>query len=105
MSDFDQLAGMQPLRIWDGIAARTVHGQLVSFAVIELDPGSAVPEHMHENEQLGVLASGTMRFRIGDETRELEAGPQGAVAVEVFSPRREDWGGLERLPASPPQWP
>ncbi len=121
MSDFDQLAGMQPLRIWDGIAARTVHGELVSFAVIELDPGSTVPEHRHENEQLGVLASGTMRFRIGDETRELapgatwcipanvphevQAGPQGAVAVEVFAPRRDDWGGLERLPALPPRWP
>lgn len=121
MSDFDQLAGMQPLRIWDGIAARAVHGELVSFAVIELDPGSTVPEHRHENEQLGVLASGTMRFRIGDETRELgpgatwripanvphevQAGPEGAVAVEVFAPRRDDWRGIERLPASPPRWP
>jgi quercetin dioxygenase-like cupin family protein len=121
MGEFDQLAGMQPLRIWDGIAARTVHGELVSFAVIELDPGSTVPEHGHENEQLGVLASGTMRFRIGDQTRELgpgatwcipanvlhevQAGPQGAVVVEVFAPRRDDWGGLERLPASQPRWP
>jgi quercetin dioxygenase-like cupin family protein len=121
VSDFDQLAGMHPLRIWDGIAARAVHGELVSFAVIELDPGSTVPEHLHENEQLGVLASGTMRFRIGDETRELEpgatwcipakvpheveAGPDGAVAVEVFAPRRDDWRGLERLPASQPKWP
>src|SRR3954465_423066 len=112
---------MHPLRIWDGIAARAVHGELVSFAVIELDPGSTVPEHLHENEQLGVLASGTMRFRIGDETRELEpgatwcipgkvpheveAGPDGAVAVEVFAPRRDDWRGLERLPASQPKWP
>ena len=78
MSEFDQLAGMQPLRIWDGIAARAVHGELVTFAVIELDPGSTVPEHRHENEQLGVLASGTMRFRIGDETRELGPGATGA---------------------------
>ena len=59
MSDFDQLAGIQPLRIWDGIAARTLHGELVSFAVIELDPGSTVPEHRHENEQLGIVLAGS----------------------------------------------
>ena len=82
MSDFDQLAGMQPLRIWDGIAARSVHGELVSFAVIELDPGSTVPEHRHENEQLGVLASGTMRFRIGDETRELGPGATWCIPAK-----------------------
>ena len=88
MTEFDQLAGMQPLRIWDGIAARSVHGELVSFAVIELDPGSTVPEHRHENEQLGVLASGTMLFRIGDETREL--GPGGLakpISTQARSPR------------------
>ncbi len=83
MSEFDQLAGMQPLRIWDGIAARTVHGELVSFAVIELDPGSTVPEHRHENEQLGVLGSGTMRFRIGDETRELGPGATWCIPANV----------------------
>ena len=121
MSDFDQLAGMQPLRIWDGIAARTVHGERVSFAVIELDPGSTVPEHRHENEQLGVLASGTMRFRIGEETRELgpgatwcipanvphevTTGPDGAVVVDVFAPPRRDWSALEPREPSAPRWP
>jgi hypothetical protein len=35
----------------------------------------------------------------------VQAGPQGAVVVEVFAPRRDDWGGLGRLPASPPRWP
>ena len=117
MSDFDQLAGMQPLRIWDGIAARSVHGELVSFAVIELDPGSTVPEHHHDNEQLGVLIRGDMRFRIGDETRDLApgdtwrvlssvphavtAGPEGALAVECFAPARDDWAALDRLPGRP----
>ena len=80
-----------------------------------------MPEHHHVNEQTGMLIRGSLTFRIGDETRELgpgatwcipanvphevRAGPQGAVAVEVFAPRRDDWGGLERLPASSPQWP
>ena len=124
MSDvhpFDSLAAMERLRIWDGIGARALHGEQVSFAVIELDPGSVVPEHRHLNEQLGVLVAGSMRFRIEDDERvvepgdtwvipanaphEVAAGPQGAVAVEVFAPRRDDWSGLERLGATAPRWP
>jgi len=118
---FDALAAMQRLRIWDGVGARAVHGEQVSFVVVELDPGSVVPEHRHVNEQLGVLAAGSMRFRIGGEERvvepgdiwaipanvphEVEAGARGAVAVEVFVPRRDDWAGLEVLDEAEPRWP
>jgi len=28
-------------------------------------------------------------------------GPEGAFLVELFAPPRDDWGGLERLPAAP----
>ena len=81
----------------------------MTLAVIELDPDSVVPEHSHENEQLGVLVSGLLEFRVGDETRrvgpggtwsipanvphEVQAGPEGAVAVEVFAPTRDGLGG------------
>jgi unsaturated pyranuronate lyase len=118
---FDVLAEMAPLPIWDGILARAVHGELVSLAVIELAPGSHVSEHRHENEQLGVLVSGSMHFRIGEETRELapgavwtipanqphevSAGPQGAVAVEAFAPRRGDWSAIEPAAPQPPAYP
>ena len=98
-----------------------VEGNLVTLAVIELQPNIAVPEHSHENEQIGVLARGSLRFRIGDDERALEpgatwcipahvphevtAGPEGAVAIEVFAPRRADWDALERPEPSPPSWP
>jgi quercetin dioxygenase-like cupin family protein len=58
-----------------------------------------------------------MRFRVGDETRDLSpggtwripgdvphevaAGPDGALAIESFTPLRDDWGGLERLDGRP----
>ena len=119
-SPFADLEGMDAQRIWEGVVGRVVEGERVTLAVIELDPGSAVPEHSHENEQLGVLVAGHLEFRIGDETRrvgpggtwsipanvphEVEAGPEGAVAVEVFAPARADWGALERLDARP-RWP
>ena len=121
MSVFDELPGMHPIGIWDGVVARTVDGDLCSLAVVELDPGSVVREHSHPNEQLGLVISGTVSFRVGDEVRELgpggtwrippnvphevHTGPDGAVVLDVFSPRRDDWRALERLGTQPPRWP
>jgi quercetin dioxygenase-like cupin family protein len=118
---FADLDGLSAQRIWEGVVGRVIEGERVSLAVIELDPDSVVPEHRHENEQVGVLISGLLEFRIGDETRRVEpggtwcisadvphevrTGPAGAVAVEVFAPARADWAALERLEARPPRWP
>jgi quercetin dioxygenase-like cupin family protein len=98
-----------------------VDGERVTFALIELEADSVVPEHAHENEQVGMLLHGSMRFRIGDEERELKpgatwrirsntphqvhTGPDGATLVEVFAPGRVDWATLERLAGRRPVWP
>ena len=90
-------------------------------AVVELDPSTVVPEHRHENEQLGIVLRGSVTFRVGDEVRDLEAGgtwrippnvphdvhvgPDGAVVIDVFAPVREDWPALERLGPRSPAWP
>ena len=121
MSAFGELSAAEPLRIWTGIACRGVAGERMTLGVIELDPGSVVPEHAHENEQLGVCVQGSMRFRIGTETRdvspgstwsipanvphEVQVGPEGCVVVEVFAPRREDWASVDRDPPRPTRWP
>jgi quercetin dioxygenase-like cupin family protein len=121
LSPFGNLEEIRPHRIVDGVVGRVVTGERVTFVVVELDPGAVVPDHAHENVQLGVLASGSMRFRIGDEERELEpgdtwsipsgvphevtAGPEGAVAIEVFAPGRADWEALGRPAPSAPAWP
>jgi quercetin dioxygenase-like cupin family protein len=93
----------------------------MTFGLIELDPGAIVPEHSHEPEQVGILLAGSMTFTIGGETRALgpggtwkilanvphsvEAGPNGAVAFEIFSPVREDWRGLASDAPRAPRWP
>jgi quercetin dioxygenase-like cupin family protein len=121
MSSFGSLTEMVPLRIWDGVVGRVVEGERITMAVIELAPGRVVPEHSHENEQLGVCIAGSLRFTIGDETRrvgqgdtwrilggvphQVETGPEGAVVLESFAPVRSDWEGLERLDGQPPKWP
>jgi quercetin dioxygenase-like cupin family protein len=121
VSAFGDLAACEPLRIWDGVAARAVTGERVTLSIVELDPGAVIPEHAHENEQVGMVLAGSMRFRIGDETREVapgttwniganvphevEVGPEGCVVVEVFAPPRADWDGLARDEPRSPRWP
>ena len=72
-----------------------------------------VPEHSHENEQLGIMISGSVEFRVADESRQLgpgdtwsipantphevHTGPEGAIMVDVFAPVREDWKPLEQF--------
>lgn len=121
MSAFDDVPSIRPQQLWPGVLGRVVDGERVTFAVIELDPDTAVPEHRHENEQLGVLVRGSMRFRVGGESRDLgpggtwcipanvphevRTGPDGATAVEVFAPVRGDWRAIEPLEARAPLWP
>jgi quercetin dioxygenase-like cupin family protein len=114
------LAAVAPFKIWDGVVARSVDGERAGFAVVELEPSTVVPEHSHENEQLGIVLRGSLSFRVGDEVRDFEAGgtwriapnvphevhagPEGAVVIDVFAPVRADWQALERLDQQP-IWP
>lgn len=120
MSAFAAISTLPAQRIWDGVVGRVVHGENLTLAVVELEPGSVIPEHSHENEQVGVCVAGSLRFRIGDETRELgpghtwrvpaqrphevKTGPDGAVVIETFAPVRVDWNDLQRV-ADRPRWP
>jgi quercetin dioxygenase-like cupin family protein len=117
MSAFSSLERLEQVRIWDGITAYPVEGERTTLAVVELEPGSAVPEHRHDNEQLGVLIRGSLHFRIAGETRDVgpgdtwsipsgvphqvTAGPGGALAVECFTPARGDWSALQRMSGRP----
>jgi quercetin dioxygenase-like cupin family protein len=120
MSAFSAVESTDPHRIWAGILGRVVQGEGITLGVIELEPNAVLPEHSHEHEQLGVLVRGSLAFRIGEESRELapggmwrigahvphdvRVGPEGAVVVEAFAPRRDDWDALERETARP-LWP
>jgi quercetin dioxygenase-like cupin family protein len=118
---FVDLDAISPVAIWEGVIVRAVHGERTTLGVVELDPGSTVPEHRHENEQLGIVLRGSLRFRVGDETRrlgpggtwripantphEVTVGPDGAVVLDVFAPVRDDWAALEPVAQRRPRWP
>jgi quercetin dioxygenase-like cupin family protein len=118
---FGDLASIAPQQIWDGVVVRAVHGERMTMALVELAPNSHVPDHHHPNEQVGVLVRGSMRLRVDGETREhssgdtwriladvpheAHAGPDGALAVEIWSPPRGDWTAFEGEEPRPPGWP
>jgi quercetin dioxygenase-like cupin family protein len=120
-SAFDELAAIGPQPIWAGVTARAVHGRRVTLSVIELEAGAVIPEHAHENEQVGIVLSGSMRFRIADEERivrpgatwsiapnvphAVEVGPDGCIVVEVFAQRRDDWDSIAADEPREPRWP
>jgi len=121
MSAFSDLETLTTVQVWEGVVGRIVGGDRVTVAVVELEPGSMVPEHSHEHEQIGVCVAGSLDFRVGDERREVgpgdtwwipgwvphevRVGHDGAVVVETWAPRREDWADLEQLDAVKPRWP
>ncbi len=121
MSTFQPLGKIRPHVLREGVFARAVIGERMTLAVVDLEPNSAVPEHKHENEQLGFVLSGSVIMRIGSDKKELQAGdtytipsnveheatagPDGATVVDVFAPLRADWAKLERLDPTSPNWP
>jgi quercetin dioxygenase-like cupin family protein len=91
----------------EGIERKTlVHGMKTLMAEFLLKKGSLLPRHSHQHEQTGYLVRGRICLAIGSEARELLPGdswciPGGvehgaeiledSVAVEVFSPVRDDY--------------
>jgi quercetin dioxygenase-like cupin family protein len=90
-----------------GIGMRAVvYGESTLMTEFSLKGGSALPAHDHIHEQTGYLISGKILLTIGEETFEVEPGDswsipssvthsaeilENSIAVEVFSPRREEY--------------
>ncbi len=93
--------------IFPGVEIRTTAGERMLLSVVHFEPGSVVEPHMHPHEQMGLLLEGKLEFTIGAVTRIVGPGdkwriPGGvlhhvkaldgpAVALDVFSPVREDY--------------
>jgi quercetin dioxygenase-like cupin family protein len=122
MGAFSEFNAEELIKVWPGINARALNGERITMALVELDPNQPVPEHQHENEQMGFVVRGQMEMRVGDETRALNpgetytipsntphavvtTGPEGCVVMDIFAPVRADWQKLERSEPSPGSWP
>ena len=90
-----------------GIERKTlVHGDRTLLTEFRMRKGSTLPRHAHPQEQTGYLVSGCVRLTIGHRSAVARPGhswsiPAGtehgaailedSVAIEVFSPVREDY--------------
>jgi quercetin dioxygenase-like cupin family protein len=83
-----------------------VYGDKTLMAEFRLEQGADLPKHSHPHEQTGYLVSGEIALTIGDETHQVKPGDswciagdvehkatalEDSVAIEVFSPVREDY--------------
>ena len=91
--EFASVREISPLALMDGLRVRPINGERITLAVFELDPGVAMPEHRHPNEQVGVVVRGEF------------AGEAGCTIVETFSPPRDDWSDTPRREPSADRWP
>jgi quercetin dioxygenase-like cupin family protein len=96
-----------------GIGQKTlVYGERTLMTEFLLRKGSTLPRHSHPHEQTGYLVKGHIRLSIGTEECNAQAGDswcipggvehaaeiiQDSVAIEVFSPVREDYLSQERM--------
>lgn len=94
-------------QILDGIQIKSLcYGKEMIMTEFLLEKGAVLPDHAHPYEQTGYLVKGRLILHIGEVSRELEPGDswnipgnvhhraevlEDAVALEVFSPLREDY--------------
>lgn len=107
MHRFWKPASLDPRQLAPGVVAKIASGERIMFSLVTLAPNAVVPEHSHPHEQMGMMVSGTMKLSVAGETRTLSgneiylvpggvphsaaAGPEGAVALDAFSPPREEY--------------
>jgi quercetin dioxygenase-like cupin family protein len=85
---------------------RMINGATMTIARLRFKKGYVVPTHSHANEQITTIEQGSMLFVTPTEQITVRAGeslvipphvPHSAetledcVAVDIFSPVREDW--------------
>jgi len=88
------------------LARQVIHSDTMTVARVYLRKGCSVPEHSHHNEQISMMEQGSLKFVIAGQEKVLQAGQvlripphvphsaealEDSVAVDLFSPPREDW--------------
>jgi quercetin dioxygenase-like cupin family protein len=102
-----QLADSPPHDLVPGVSMRPLFGARGMINLIEFEVGAEVPAHSHPHEQLGYVVSGVQILIVdgiehpvragegyvipGGVEHAARCGPDGAVAIDVFVPVREDY--------------
>lgn len=105
---FGAVSGLAVEVINEKISRRVVSGEQGMIVIWRMAAGAYVAPHSHPHEQIAWMQSGSMKMRVGDETRSCGPGdfvviPGGVEheawfhedteVVDVFAPPREDFLG------------
>jgi len=97
---------MIPKAVTPAVSRRYITGERVTVARFELKRGGVVPRHVHDNEQVSCVLSGSLRFMF--DGGEMTIGPgaivqipggvpheveviEDTIVIDLFSPLRQDW--------------
>jgi quercetin dioxygenase-like cupin family protein len=88
------------------VSRKAIHTENLTIARIHLQQHAVVAVHSHMNEQVTTIELGALKFFIDGGEKIVRAGEtltipshvahgvealEDTIAVDVFSPRREDW--------------
>ena len=105
-----QIKKITPKQLIEGITGRYVHGENISFGLVEIEAGTIMPLHQHIQEQITYILEGELDMDIGGVVHSLTAGSyhvihsnvwHGANAktdcklIDVFNPVREEYKTLQ----------
>ncbi|MDP6071948.1 MAG: cupin domain-containing protein [SAR202 cluster bacterium] len=98
---------MNPRELAPGVNLRTMSGEKMMLSVVNIDADAVMPPHAHPHEQAGMVLEGEFEFTIGGDTQTVKKGdvyiiPGGvehslrangepSLALDIFSPPREDY--------------
>src|ERR1043166_5003986 len=65
--------------VTESLDRRLITGERVMLAHVYLKKGCIVPKHSHENEQITYILEGALRFKLGDDQKEVITVSAGEV--------------------------
>ena len=91
-----------------GVTAKLIWGERIMMGIIDIDPSAIVPWHSHPHEQCGRVLEGSAWFELkghekvmlvagehyvipGDVPHQVTATDDGCVALDIWSPIREEY--------------
>ena len=103
---FVNLSSLPSKEIIEGYHARTIHTGMLTLVYWMVEPGAAIPQHAHPQEQVAHVLQGKFELTVDGETQVLEPGKVAVIPpyvvhggkaltacelLDVFHPERDDY--------------
>jgi quercetin dioxygenase-like cupin family protein len=107
MEYFDSFKTKNGIRRLPGFMFKEAHLDNVMVTWVEMEPGSILPEHKHDHEQISLIVEGALELTVGGTTRTMRKGDvaivpsnvvhsgrvidEFTIAVDAWHPIRDDY--------------